>query len=187
MLFTVCSPERALWPSPQPGAFLFILQHFSQAFFCEPSWRRLLHQQNLSTPLHAATLPLSFVTVVTFYWNCFSHLSFSAVSCELFKGGDCVFNFTCVISTVLGTIESQMLVEWVQGVFRGLWETNFIEAEGSYRSMEDAKPGWANRLWCNLSVWLRSLDFVSKRRRGRRPEEGRSFIIVLQRLVKVPA
>ena len=43
---------------------------------------------------------------------------------------DCVFNFACRVSEVLGTIDSQMFVERVQGIFRGIVR-KLVEAEGS--------------------------------------------------------
>ena len=63
----------------------------------------------------------SSVTIVIVYWNYFCLCIFLLYS-VFFKGRLCVFIFAYSVSTLLGSIDSQMLVEWVQGVFRGLWE-----------------------------------------------------------------
>ena len=72
-----------------------------------------------SAPCSYPTL-CSFVTIVIVYWNYFCLCLFLLYSVS-FKGRLCVI-FAYSVSTLLGSVDSQMLVEWVQGVFRGLWE-----------------------------------------------------------------
>ena len=72
-----------------------------------------------SAPCSYPTL-CSFVTIVTSTETIFAYVFFYYFLWS-FKGRLCVI-FAYRVSTLLGSIDSQMLVEWVQGVFRGLWE-----------------------------------------------------------------
>ena len=72
-----------------------------------------------SAPCSYPTL-CSFVTIVTSTETIFAYVFFYYFLWS-FKGRLCVI-FAYNVSTLLGSIDFQMLVEWVQGVFRGLWE-----------------------------------------------------------------